>query len=715
MGLLNCGLLFTSVTTSGIAGGAWRIGIEQRGLPVSRIVPVRRCALGLAMSAMFAPMSASGQEGAFFSEMPIVASVSRLPQRVVDAPTAVTVIDREMIKASGARALNDVFRLVPGFQTYPHNTDAARVTYHGITDESFSPRVQVLVDGRSLHSPLFQNGVNWALIPVALEDIERIEVVRGSNTTSFGTNAFLGVINIITVDPTLVRGVSMSANHGNQGVRDYTLRGGARLGESGDFRITYQQMDDDGLDDQYDWIDSFRTRLLDLRAYYQLGARDQLDISLGRIEGRLTNGRLDKDFENAAGELYLSDPGNPIRDFDQASTWMQLRWLRTLSVDSDFSLRYAYSADEGSDAYVNPEASPGFQWIDEKGDRGHRNEIEFVHTFAPVAKTRLVWGASWRGDTLRSKTMLHGSDKVVREVSRAFANVEWTPSTWFTGNAGLSSEYDSIAGNHISSRVSGSFHVTPENSIRLGYARSWRTASTLDYRANFRESPDEAELTGIRNLPAESLDSWEIGYLGDWKRLGMSLDVRHFHELLGNRLFQIDPDRGDDLGDSMYPIQNIRIAGTEYQLKWRPIEQTKFVLSQSFTRIDSDYTTTALALPFSTLGRPDRFRRIGALAEESAPRRMSSLLWIQKLPYGLEGSVARYWVDPAKWTRNTEVGGYIRTDARIAYPFKFGPQRGELAYTVQSLDGAHGEFKSDGDEADRVIDRRHWVSLRLDL
>lgn len=668
-------------------------------------------AAGLAATPLWA------EEGPFFSAMPIVASVSRLPQRVVDAPTAVTVIDREMIKASGARALNDVFRLVPGFQTYPHNTDAARVTYHGITDETYSPRVQVLIDGRSLHSPLFQNGVNWALIPVALEDIERIEVVRGSNTTSYGTNAFLGVINIITVDPALVRGVSVSANHGNQGVRDYTLRAGRGLGETASLRVTYQQRDDDGLKDQWDWIDGFRSRLLDVAAHFQLSGQDELSLGIGRAEGRLINGRLDNDDEDLspAGLPFRSDPGNPIRDFDQASTWMQLRWLRTLTPDSDFSLRYAYSADEASDAFDHPEAPAGFNPVDEKGDRGHRNEIEAVHTFAPLAHTRLVWGGSARQDTLRSKTMLFGRDKVVRDVTRGFANVEWTPFAWFTGNAGLSSEYDSLAGNHISSRASGSFHLTPENTIRLGYARGWRTGSTLDYRANFRSGPDEAELTGQRDLPAESLDTLELGYLGDWKALRMSLDVRGFRERIGNRLFQIDPDRRDNLGDSMFPIQDIRIEGVEYQWRWQPLDATRLMVSQSFIGIDSAFTDTALALPRSTLRSANRAVRIEALAEKSAPRRMSALLWIQRLPGGLEGSLARYWVDAMKWTRNTEVGGYVRTDARIAYPFQHAGQRGEIAYTVQSLDGDHGEFKSDGDPADRVVGRRHWVSLRLDF
>src|SRR5574343_2060077 len=135
-----------------------------------------KLAMALPVACLFASVPVyAGEEDIYFSDLPMVASVSRLPQRLADAPTAVTVLDRAVIRASGARDLNDVFRLVPGFQTYPNNTDAARVTYHGLSDEEFSPRVQVLVDGRSMHSPLFRSGVNWATVPVALEDIVRIE------------------------------------------------------------------------------------------------------------------------------------------------------------------------------------------------------------------------------------------------------------------------------------------------------------------------------------------------------------------------------------------------------------------------------------------------------------------------------------------------------------------------------------------------------------
>jgi iron complex outermembrane receptor protein len=196
-------------------------------------LPFTLSLLALAIpSLLVSPMTQAAEEDMFFSELPIVASVSRLPQRLADAPTSVTVIDREMIRSLPIRDLNDIFRLVPGFQTYPNNTEAARVTYHGLTDEEFSPRLQVLVDGRSMYSSAFRNGVNWAVIPVAIEDIERIEVVRGTNAVSYGSNAFLGVINIITVDPSLVQGFSVTANHGNQGIRDYSLRTGGKARRS---------------------------------------------------------------------------------------------------------------------------------------------------------------------------------------------------------------------------------------------------------------------------------------------------------------------------------------------------------------------------------------------------------------------------------------------------------------------------------------------------
>jgi len=669
----------------------------------------------------------------FFSDLPIVASVSRLPQRLADASASVTVIDRDMIKASGARDLNDVFRLVPGFQTYPNNTDAARVTYHGLTDEDFSPRVQVLIDGRSQYSPLFRNGINWATLPVAIEDIERIEVVRGSNTVSYGSNAFLGVINIVTVDPALVRGVSVGVNYGNQGVRDLTLRSGGRLGESGDFRFTYQSKDDDGLKDQFDWKDMFRSRLFNLHADFWLTPADQLMLSLGHVEARTRLGRL----AQSGGVLLGGEsPGNPFRYFDQSSTQLQALWRRALGVDSDVQLRYSFTQDRGSEQHVERRRLSGVNYlasIDLYGDQGSRHELEGQHMFSPIDSMRLVWGAGHRVDSLRSDTYIQDRDEVSRRVSRLFANAEWKPLTWFTGNLGAATEYDSMAGRNFSPRLSTSFHLSPAHTIRLGGSRSYRTAGIVDYRGDWvvrgfaladgtpLDSPVILGRSYIGNpdLPQERVDTAELAYLGEWPAVHASLDVRLYRESVKGRLFNVQvevcgvaPIAGCGNAYTTMPIQDLEIDGLEYQLRWQPFDSTRIVLSQAWTDISSDYRAEALAAsPWLAW----RAGRIDEHTERSAPRRSSSVLLMQRLPGGVDLSIAGYWMEFMKWTQNTAVDAYRRFDLRLGYPFNVGGQKGEIAYIAQSINGAHGEFKADGSPADRVVDTRQWVSLRLDF
>lgn len=666
---------------------------------------------------------AAADEDIFFADLPVVGSVSRLPQRLADAPASVSVIDREMIRASGVRSLNDIFRLVPGFQTFAHSDAPARVTYHGMTDDNdFSPRVQVLIDGRSLHSPLFRGGMNWGLVPVALEDIERIEVVRGSNSVSYGTNAFLGVVNIITIDPSLVHGVSVSASNGNQGVRDYTVRGGGAFGDSGKFRLTYQETSDDGLDDSFNWSDKYGNRRFDARFDYQINSDDLVELNFGKVEGRFTRGRF-----NHKLTPMVSDPEDPIRNLDESSAWMQARWLRTLSADADFSVRYTFSEDRGNEAFVMPGAAPGFEVLNASGDWGQRHELEAVHHFSPIKNTRLVWGASWRHDAMSSKTMLRDRGTQTRQVWRGFANGEWKPTDWMTANLGASNEYDSLAGKQFSPRASLAFHLTPENTVRVGYSQAWRTASISAYRANYLQGPifSDDDNVGNPDAPAERLDSWELAYLGDWRSLRMSLDVRHFREKIKDRLMLIRPGSSDiSLGpltpNSEQSIQDINIRGYELQWKWSPLDKTRILFNHASIQIDSELSRTGEQISRvegSSLWYASTMDKYIDLANNSAPHRSSSLMLMQKLPYGFDFSLSRYWVGDIKWTRNTAVGKYHRTDARLAYPFSWAGQRGELAYTVQSLGGTHNEQRDAGskDPSQRAVDRRHWVSLRLDF
>lgn len=659
-------------------------------------------------AALLCAAAAQAEDDPYFSSMPVVASVSRLPQRLADAPTSVTVIDREMIRSLPIRDLNDVFRLVPGFQTYPNNTEAARVTYHGLTDEEFSPRLQVLVDGRSMYSPAFRNGTNWALIPVALEDIERIEIVRGTNAVSYGSNAFLGVINIITVDPALVRGVSVSTNYGNQNVRDQSMRAGGKLGESGDFRFTFRQQNDDGLRNQYDWIDSYYSRLFDFRADLTLSERDSLQISAGHVSAVTQRGRLDT-------TTWQSNPGNPIRDFNQSSSFLQFQWRRALSLDSDFVLRYAYSVDRGSEAFVNPGGGTPYIY-DPWGAHGSRHEIEALHNLRLAETIRLAWGGSWRQDSVRAQTTLAGQGNVDRDVTRLFGNMEWKPAHWLTANLGLSGEQDSLAGYHFAPRASLAFHLNRQNTLRIGASRAYRTGSTVDYRGDWWNG-SKYQFRGDPDMPSERMDTLEIGYLGDWRDWRMSLDVRLFDERVHNRLLVVDRNDSDNtIPDGMLPIQDVHMHGIEYQWRWQPVDSTKLVLSQMFIDIDAEYlASTFLRYPNSSLQNLEKFRHIDELSEYGTPHRSTSLLLIQKLPYGLEFSAAAYWQSRMKWSINTEALKYHRVDTKLAYPFRIAGMGGELAWTIQSLNGAHFEYKAYNVPSDRIVERRQWISLRLDF
>lgn len=715
--------------------------------------------LALALALGVASHGARAGEEIFFSQLPSVQSVARLPQSLADAPGSVTVIDRDMIRTSGARHLNDLLRLVPGFQTHVFNTDApARVTYHGLSDEDFSPRVQVLIDGRSQYSPLFRGGVNWSVLPIALEDIERIEVVRGSNSAAYGSNAFLGVINIISVDPSLAQGLSLMAGHGNQGVRDYGVRGGGKLGEAGHFRFSYAQQDDDGLADRYDWRDYFKAHQFDARASLALNDQDTLDLFAGHAEGNYPTGRYRKGAAipgtNRQVILPEQDPCSPFYNYWQSSSFVQALWQRALAADAHLQLRYAHTRDQASGNHVERCTNTRYQGnrellyrVDLLGDWSAQDELELQHTFAPHDTARLVWGLGSIWQRARSATYFHGDPTIRRQVQRLFANLEWRPAHYLTMNLGATGEKDSLSGTTFAPRLNLNLHLNAAHTLRLGWSRAYRAPSLVDLRGDRWKSPFAlpdgtpipADLVYVRrfhadpeHLQPEQITSVELGYLGEWKRYRMSLDVRLYRERIPNRILILERSHPDLCSrprdtdplcvtptrvDYATNAQHIDMEGLEYQWRWQPLDDTRLLLNQAFQHIHPRYhdNLDTTARWYSASGNPGTLHRIDEHTRQSAPTHATTLMWMQTLPYGLEFSATQHWVGAMKWTRNTRVRSYQRLDLRLAYPFRLGPQRGVLAYTVQNAFWNHGEFKASGeDPADRVVSERHWLSLRLD-
>ena len=369
----------------------------------------------------------------FADDLPLVASVSRLPQRLSETPAAVTIIDQEMIRASGMRTVEDLLRLVPGFQVTSHNQDPAIVTYHGLNSgmnsDEYGPRVQVLIDGRSQYSPLFKSGVNWNLLPVALENIDRIEVTRGPNTISYGSNAFMGVINIITLDPSLTKGWAASSNYGNNGIRDQMLRWGGG-DERTSVRFIYRGFQDDGFQrGQYSGVwtytpDSRQSQLFDLRVDHQMTDRDDLTFFASQARDISQYGR----------------PGNPVSDpmrtLEQSSTAFGVQWRRVLDANEEFRLRYNFTEDWAYGPYnqqvrfdTNVATPKSVSYIApfDPGGRSRTHELEFEHRLSPAEPLRAMWGGAVKDVSLYSPAQFSSHDWKSRQNFRLFGNLEYRP------------------------------------------------------------------------------------------------------------------------------------------------------------------------------------------------------------------------------------------------------------------------------------------------
>lgn len=154
-------------------------------------------------------------------EIPVVLTAARLRQSQLDAPASVTVIDAETIQALGFKDIEEIFRLVPGMLVAYHSgvsEKTASVSYHG-TNLPEHRRLQVLIDGRSVYKPGLAR-VEWSDIPLAVEDIARIEVIRGPNSAAYGANSYLGIINIMTKHPQSEKGVTVKVTGGMRDVQN---------------------------------------------------------------------------------------------------------------------------------------------------------------------------------------------------------------------------------------------------------------------------------------------------------------------------------------------------------------------------------------------------------------------------------------------------------------------------------------------------------------
>ncbi|MDP2195564.1 MAG: TonB-dependent receptor plug domain-containing protein, partial [Rhodocyclaceae bacterium] len=299
-------------------------------------------ALGGCVLSSLGTAAAAAEEDPFLADLPIVLTPSRLQQPQNEAPAAVTVIDRALIKATGYRDIPRLLRLVPGMQIGQERGSRHWVTYHGMGND-YPSWMQVLIDGRSVYSPGNLDGVDWSALPITIEEIERIEVVRGTNSAAYGANAFLGVINIITRDSADSPGKKLAVHAGTRGIRDLGLElsGGAGAGS---LRLNAETKGDQGFAGLHD---AMHYNVFSLRGDQRLSNNDELMFRLAASDGWRGLGYPDSIFGN-----------NAERRANSTNAALHLQWRHTPGPSEEWLLHYYRNQDRTDEAWFAAGPSP---------------------------------------------------------------------------------------------------------------------------------------------------------------------------------------------------------------------------------------------------------------------------------------------------------------------------------------------------------------------
>lgn len=605
-------------------------------------------------------------EGDYFTEFPVVLSVSRLSQPLSDAPGAVTIIDREMIRRSGAREVADLLRLVPGF-IVSHAQGGARpiASYHADYD-AITRHLQVFIDGRSVYSTLLLGSANFGMMGVVLEDIERIEVLRGSNSAAYGANAFLGVVNIITRHSADTLGGMVSVSAGKTNLRDGVARIGGG-GPQGSFRLTAASRTDEGFNNFYD------TSLLEqihFRGDLLASDRDSLTLSAGSSR-----------FRWGTPDII---PPTYKHDETWSNSYAHLDWARQASPADQYKVSITSDEEAFSNYYPMLRAD----------STGRRYQLEAQHNHVVNREWRLVWGGQYRHERATSTDLFGVNPEQSFNLWRLFGNIEWRPDEQWVVNAGGLWEKHSIIGENSAPRLMVNYHLSPGHTVRVGTTSAYKLPTLFELRADWRYKGIPIIQASGRAKP-ERVDSTEIGYLGEFKNYGITLDVRAFEEKVSD-LLRYEKACSTCPNEPINKDPNTQ-HGWETQLRWQPLPATQILVNYTELRLQPDASNTA---------PQDQYR---------APRFISTVALFQKLPSDWDLSLIYTATDSLFWVRRSDTTpAYTQTDIRLARKFRVGDARAEAALTVRAADGSHVDFVEKG-YPEMVMDRRAIATLRLDF
>ena len=443
-----------------------------------------------------------------------VTSASKKEQKLSQVPSAIFVITQEDIRRSGAMSIPDLLRMVPGLDVAQINANTWAISARGFNLQ-FANKLLVLVDGRAVYTPLF-GGVYWETLDVPLEDIERIEVIRGPGGTVWGANAVNGVISIITKSAAETRGGLMTGGGGTLAQGFGTVQYGGKIKEDSNYRVFAKYLNNDHLPDLngQNGEDSWHLFHGGVRVDTKLSPKDSLIV-----EGDVYDGR--------EGSVYvhsiLSPPQNlNVQGLAILSGGNVLgRWSHIFSSRRDVTLQLYFDNYDRD----GPESD----------DLRNTFDLDFQNHIFLNARQDLIWGLGYR----------HIADQTAGTIDQAFLPAHFAGDLFnlFAQDqiTLVSDRLDLYVGSKFENDYFTGFDFDP--SVRLAWTPSnhrtfWAAVSRASRTPTRRDigldaalaalpGPSEVAVLGNPNMKSEHVLAYELGYRAQ-PTDSLSLDVAVF-------------------------------------------------------------------------------------------------------------------------------------------------------------------------------------------
>lgn len=510
-----------------------------------------------------------------------VTAASKEPEELWRTPAAAYVITQEDIRQSGATSIPDILRRVPGVEVARIDSDTWAVGIRGF-GSVFSKSVLVLIDGRNVYTPLFA-GVNWRLQNVLLEDVDRIEVIRGPGGTIWGTNAVNGVINIITKNSKDSLGALAAGGGGNVDQGMGRFRYGGRLSQKLTYRV-YGMAFGRGPEFHVDRQNFDRWELGQGGFRMDWGSR----TNTVTFQGDLYKGEIGES-ENISYYSPAASVNNQSPE-DVSGGNLLAQWRHGLSDGSDIRLQAYYDRT--------------YRFGSQLGETRDTFDIDFIHHLVSAPRQDIIWGFGLRwspSDLIQTVATVdfephHQSDNIYSafvqdEVSILRNNLSLTVGSKF--------EHNIYTGWEIQPNARATWTPGLHQTLWGAVTRAVRSPSRIDENLQLTELlttvplPVYLRISGNPNFVSETLLGYELGY----RKLVTSrlyVDAAIFHN---------DYNRLTSLGSPTLSLESVppplrevatvqwangiegNTDGVEISPDWRATNRVEFKASYSYLNL----------------------------------------------------------------------------------------------------------------------------------